>query len=316
MNTPATAIAVMKEIEGKNAPDVIDLDIVKKMAIDNYNAAHPRQYREGEMTDGEFMYMKNVMFMKDLLNSTDAYKKCQGFSAFKAFANISYYGWSADHEDGDIYLIPRAGKLCISKQANVYLKRLLQTGQIQWAGSPTIVYEGDIYTCINGIVHHEEKNASERIVGGYMKFITGTGQDFYVRFKMSDFQSWRLKSDQPDGGNWNWQKSGQPYPGFLRKKIALHACKSPCWYNAKVPIQAQIFDDVYADDGIDIDQETGEVTKSAPAPQAQQQPAAAPQQQALPPAPVNNKVPTFNQPQQEPAAKPAFLKPKEQSFAF
>ena len=66
MNTPATAIAVMKEIEGKYAPDVIDLEIVKKMAIDNYNASHPRQYREGEMTDGEFMYMKNVMIFKDL----------------------------------------------------------------------------------------------------------------------------------------------------------------------------------------------------------------------------------------------------------
>src|SRR5690606_7339609 len=74
------------------------------------------------------------------------------------------------------------------------------------------------------------------------------GTDRFFIYRKSDWESWRKKSQQPNGANWN--ENGQPNAAFLRTKAVKHACKEKCWsIGNSVPVEVETFT------GIEIDAE-------------------------------------------------------------
>ncbi len=294
-NVPATAQNTMALINGKSAIEIPEMELVKNKYVENYNACN-------EGGNGEFMYGRNLVFLQQALNSTDSFRKCNPFSVYQVMTTIAAYGYSVDPADNEIYLIPRDGRLCISKQAGAHLKRLYKTKQIVYNGEPTLIYEGDVFTKKDGIISHEECYKSDKIIGGYVKFtLDEKGTQRHISYKMSDIEVWRSKSQQSTGSNWVFGEFKQPAPGFLRTKIMLHACQEKCWIPGNSANMVEAFD-VFTTETEDIEAVVISSTANTPAPA---------EQEATPPAPTQEPAPQ----QQAAAAAPSFLKKKSENPA-
>lgn len=243
-NIPATAQQTMALINSTPVLQIPEMDHVRNQYIQNYEKCNPGK-------DGAFEYQRNLVHLMAILNSNDAFKKCNPFSVYQCLTTIAAYGYSVDPADDHIYLIPRDGKLCISRQPGSKLLRLIKTNQVVIAGEPTLVYEGDTYEVEDGMVKkHVEKFSSDKIIAGYVKFtLDSKGTQRHIRYRISDWEGWRLKSPQATGGNWRWMGKDQPHPGFLRTKIMGHACTERCWIPGNYPNQAEAYDDLIIDAG-------------------------------------------------------------------
>ena len=287
---PATAQKTMELINKHKANEIPELAEVREKYIQNYNACN-------EGGNGQFMYDRNLVFLQQILNSTPAFKDCNAFSVYAVMTTIAAYGYSVDPQDDHIYLIPREGRLCISKQAGAHLMRLYKTKQIVYNGEPTLIYEGDIFTKKNGLIEHEECYKSDKIVGGYVKFtLDAAGTQRHISYKMSDIAVWKSKSPQSGGPNWSFGDLKQPAPGFLRTKIMLHACKEKCWVPGNSEIsKVESFGNVFITEDAEVEvlESTTNATMAEIIPEPAAQPA--PAQQAAP------------------KATPSFLKPKAET---
>ena len=286
---PATAKQTMDMITSKRAAEIPELEIVRQKYIQNYNACNAGG-------NGEYMYERNLVFLQAIINSTDHFKNCSPFSVYQAMTTIAAYGYSCDPADGHIYFIPRAGKLCVSKQAGAHLLRLYNTKQIVYNGEPTLIYEGDVFSKKDGIISHEECYKSDKIIGGYVKFtLDAKGTQRHISYKLSDIEGWRQSSTEKEGKNWRFNGTGQPHPGFLRTKIMSHACQEKCWVPGNTTLGGEVYNDVI------IEEAEAEVLSSTT---NAAQPETAP--------PVEAK-PTVSEPAQPAKAAPSFLKPKADS---
>jgi recombinational DNA repair protein RecT len=292
-NIPITAQKTMEIINSKRANEIPELELVKEKYIQNYNVCNGG-------SNGEFMYQRNLVFLQQILNSTDHFKNCSAFSVYAVMTTIAAYGYSADPADGHIYLIPRSGKLCVSKQAGAHLLRLYKTKQITYNSEATLIYEGDIFSKKNGIIDHEECYKSDKIIGGYVKFtLDANGTQRHISYKLSDIEGWRAKSDSKEGSNWRFEKTGQPHPGFLRTKIMSHACQEKCWMPGNNPMNVETMSDVFVADEVTEDVEAEVVSSTTN--KAEPEPAKAPP--AQPEQPIQQAEP----------AKPSFLKAKPET---
>lgn len=291
VKVPPTAQKTMELINNSQANQIPEMELVRTKYVQNYNACNSGG-------NGEFMYQRNLVFLQKILNSSDSFKKCSPFSVYECLTTIAAYGWSCDPADDHIYLIPRDGRLCISRQAGARLQRLYKTKQVVQNEVATLIYEGDVFSKKNGLIEHEEKYLSDKIIGGYVKFtLNDKGLQRHISYKMSDIEGWRMKSQQPVGPNWRSFKyneedklvpSGQPHAGFLRKKIMLHACSEGCWIPGNANEAGEVFNTVIIEDTEDAEVE--EISSTTNEPAAEQQ--AAPEATTSP-APANGAAPSF-----------------------
>lgn len=245
---PQTAIQTMEIIKNTPANQIAELEFVKHKFIQNYNVCNP-----GGM--GDLIYARNLAHFKQALQGSSDLRATEPFSIYACLMTIAVNGYSVDPQDGEIYLIPRGGKMCLQKQAPAHIKRLQRTNQIKDAGQAILVYEGDEYEVSRGrVVKHIEKFKSDRIIAGYIIFTLPDGLERHITYRKSDWESWRQSSPQLNGSNWRFGSTDQPKPGFLKTKIVSHACNEKCWASGRTPATVEIFTDVEIEnDDIDTD---------------------------------------------------------------
>lgn len=282
VTNPAQIMQVLKDTK---PAQIAELDFVRDRYIQNYNTTHKDQM-------GELMYHRQLVYLKQLINGSEQLKACDPFSIYACIVTAAVNGYSLDPTEDEVYIIPRGGKAYIQKQAGAYVRRLMRTNQIVMADQAVLVYQGDIFNVMNGrVIKHVEQFQSETIIAGYVRMvIDDKGGDRFFIYRRSDWESWRSKSQQKDGVNWNY-KDGQPFPGFLRTKIILHACKEKCWASGSTPPNVEQFEDVEIES-----EDDGVITATA-------------QQKAIPGA-INTSVATAQPAQQN--GKDFFTGPEQQ----
>jgi recombinational DNA repair protein RecT len=249
---------IMATIQSTPAAQVAELDFVRDKYIQNFNACHKEKV-------GELMYHRNLIHFKQTIASSDSLIKCDPFSLYACFATAAVNGYSLDPGDNEVYLIARKGKACLDRQAGAYIRRLMRTNQIQFAEQAKLVYQGDIFSVINGRVQqHVENFQSDIIIAGYIRMVIDeNGADRFFIYRKSDFESWRKKSANPStimkqsqNGNQYLSESlwdngilggTQPEPNFLRTKIVKHAAKEKCWATGNTPATVEVFAEVEID---------------------------------------------------------------------
>ncbi len=307
---PGNQAQVMHVIQSTPAAQIGDLDFVKKKYVTNYNACHKDQ-------NGELMYHRNLVHFKQIMMSNENLKKVDPFSAYAVFVTAAVNGYSLDPGDNEVYIIPRDGKAYLDRQAGAYVKRLMRSGQIQYAEQAKLVYEGDDFIVKDGrVIDHIENFKTDIIKVGYIKVIIDeTGKDLHFIYRKSDWESWRSKSpnnksvmkpgkygDYLSPSLWDGGVVGgtQPDPNFLRTKIVKHAMKEKCWAIGTVPVNVETFSEIE----VDLDEEGLKVTTTEfPVTQPPQQPVLgndpAPAAEVVPDPPSDN----FMQPDEQPKTK-------------
>ena len=223
-NTPATKIAV--------------LDFVKDKFIQNYNACNPDK-------QGELMYHRQLIHFNQIINGSDKLKNADKFSLYACFVTAAANGYSLDPADNTVYLIPKGGKAHLWRQAGAHVHRLIRSNQIRHAEQVQLVYKGDNFMASKGrVIKHEQNFMGDEIIAGYQEFVLPDGQSRYFIYRPSNWESWRSKSDVPDGANWNFKGTNQPEEGFLKTKITKHACTEKVWATGMNPISPDAFQDV------------------------------------------------------------------------
>lgn len=259
MNNNVTNPANLMQVINETAPIKIpELEFVRKKYIENYNACNREKI-------GELMYHRNVIHFKQIIGASNSLMQSDPFSLYACFATAAVNGYSLDPKDNEVYLIARGGKACLDRQAGAYVKRLIRTGQIQFAEQAKLVYQGDVFQVENSrVVKHVENFQSDIILAGYIKMVIDEkGTDRFFIYRKSDWESWRKKSpnartiekSKRDGSTYiaeslwdNGMLNGtQPEPNFLRTKIVKHAAKEKCWATGNTPATVETFAEVEID---------------------------------------------------------------------
>lgn len=236
----AQAQNLMQVIE-KTAPQaILELDLVKKRFIQNYNLCNP-----GNM--GDVAYQRNVIFLRQRIAEDQNLAKADKMSLYKVIVTMGTKGVSIDPQDKEAYVYARGGKAVLELQAPSYVRRLLNAKLIVSASAAKLVYDGDDYYVENGKVHHKEYRKTNKIIAGYMKFIIDKeGNEKHINYWPEDWNEWRKKSPQPNGANWK-SEGDQPNAAFLKTKIVKHACLDSSWASGNTPPNVDNFTDVVVD---------------------------------------------------------------------
>ncbi len=225
----------------KNTPalQIVQLPLVRQKYIDNYNFSHKDKV-------GELMYHRQMAHFTQLLTASEDLRKCDQFSLYACFVTAAVNGYSIDPADNEVYLVPLGGKAYLWRQAGAHVKRLMNSGQVQYVDQAKLVYQDDIFEVENGrVVRHVETFKTETIIAGYVRFVIDSkGNDKYFIYRKSDWEAWKKKSMQSGGPNWN--NGGQPLAGFLRTKIVKHAATDKSWATGNRPVFEQL--------GVEIDE--------------------------------------------------------------
>lgn len=267
-------LPMLQVLQQTPAVSIGDLPLVKEKFIANYNACHKDKA-------GELMYHRNVVHFKQAISNSAELQKCDPLSLYACFVTAAVNGYSLDPQDSEVYLIPIKNKAYIWRQAGAHVKRLIRTGQIQYAEQAKLVYRGDIFQVENGrVVKHIENFETEEIVAGYVKMIIDEkGTDRYFIYRKSDWESWRKKSSNSETATKQGQygeykseslwdggvKGGQPDASFLRTKLIKHATQEKCWATGSTPLNAEVINGVE----IDSDHLPNEIPDNAPATQTE-----------------------------------------------
>lgn len=257
-NVGNSAGSIMQIIQATPPNQIADLELVRERYITNFNACHKDKV-------GDLMYHRNVVHFKQIIQGSQQLQKSDPFSLYAAFVTAAANGYSLDPNDNEVYVIARGGKACLDRQAGAHIRRLIRTGQIQFAEQAKLVYEGDVFQVENGrVIRHMENFQSDNIIAGYVRMVIDeNGSDRYFIYRKSDFESWRKKSPNPrtiekqgQGGGtylseslWDNGVLGgtQPEPNFLRTKIIKHAAKEKCWAVGNTPPTVETYSEIEID---------------------------------------------------------------------
>ena len=244
----AQAQNLMQTIEQTKPQEILELDLVKKRFIQNYNLCNP-----GNM--GDVAYQRNVIFLRQRIAEDHNLAKADKMSLYKVIVTMGTKGVSIDPQDKEAYVYARGGKAVLELQAPAYVRRLLNAKLIVSASAAKLVYDGDDYYVENGKVHHKEYRKTNKIIAGYMKFtIDKEGTEKHINYWPEDWNEWRKKSPQANGANWK-SEGDQPNAAFLKTKIVKHACLDSSWASGNTPPTADNFSDVV----VDVDSEDYQV---------------------------------------------------------
>lgn len=220
---------ILEIIQQTHPMQIAELEPVRKKFIANYNHTHRSK-------NGDLEYHKQLINFKQLLAASDALRGTDPFSLYAVFVTVAANGYSIDPADNEIFIVPKAGKAVIWRQAGAHIRKLVESGQILHADQAQLVYEGDEYEVNRGVVEkHVEKYASDVYKAAYIRFelhpdSTGKKQEKYFTYRKSDWEGWRKKSTSTKTDNpWITGPHGQADPGFLRTKISKHAAMEKSW---------------------------------------------------------------------------------------
>lgn len=252
---------IIETINATPAGRIASLAFVQEKFIQNYNACNPDK-------QGELMYHRQMVHFNQIIAGSQKLQNSDRFSLYACFVTAAANGYSLDPADNTVYLVPKGGKAVLWRQAGAHVHRLIRTNQISRAEQVQLVYKGDVFKVMKStVLEHIQNFGSNEIIAAYQEFILPDGKSRYFIYRQSNWDEWRLKSDVPDGENWNWKGSGQPREGFLKTKITKHACMEKVWATGMNPIVPDSFQDVEieTDDDLSdtVDTPTGPVASSS-----------------------------------------------------
>ena len=114
----AAAQNLMQVIEKTKPQEILELDLVKKRFIQNYNLCNP-----GNM--GDVAYQRNVIFLRQRIAEDHNLAKADKMSLYKVIVTMGTKGVSIDPQDKEAYVYARGGKAVLELQAPAYVRRLL-----------------------------------------------------------------------------------------------------------------------------------------------------------------------------------------------
>lgn len=220
---------------------IMGLPEVKDKFVTNYDMAHG----SGK---GELAYQKNMIFFQQRLADA-SFGNVSSLSVYKVLIQTAIKGYDLDPTEGEVYMMPYDTAIELQKQAPYLVRRLKETKQIQECKPAQLIFDGDEFSIMNGIVvKHERKLESQRIKAGYVIMINAKGEQVCFIYTPENWNQWRLKSKQKDGANWTGGFEKQPIEAFLKTKIVLHACKEKCWASSRANITDDFFPEVEEQD--------------------------------------------------------------------
>lgn len=127
--------------------------------------------------------------------------------------NIAPKGQPENWEQRAVYKISGYGELTLR----------VRSGVIKYADNPVLVYEGDYFEPIDGIVHHTAKRVSKKITDAYIKITRDDGSVDYKYFSMDEIYSFKAQSKSKGSVAWTGGVDGQPTRGMIDAKVIKHA---------------------------------------------------------------------------------------------
>lgn len=231
--------AILDLINNTAVNQIPNLPEVEEKFIANYNLSN-------ESKNGAVVWHSRKVAILQAINEQSALSNCDKFSVYACIVQMAVNDYDPAKEADEIYLIPRGGKMCIDRQAGVYVKRLIQSKQITGVQQVAFVRNGDRFVWNNGVNHiHEERMQSPEIIAAYVFFDLPSGKQKGVRFTQDDWSAWRESSPLKNGTLWNYK--GQPNLGFLATKIIKHACQLKIWSTHKKVLLTEYFPNVEID---------------------------------------------------------------------
>lgn len=238
----ATVNGLQARLEQTTPGAIAELDFVQKKYIENYNATHT-------IKNGEMMYHANLLHFKQLIMASQDLQNASKFSLYACFVTAAVLGVDFNPTANECYLVPMNGKASLWPQTPLKVRRLTESQQVKSVDQAKIVYQGDEFVVENGrVIKHLERYETDIPIVGYVRMVLNDeGADRFFIYRRNDWEAWRSKSKQANGGNWNFKNTGYPDPGFLRTKLVSHACSEKCWASGKtdptVETYAVIVDD-------------------------------------------------------------------------
>ena len=225
-----------QELDELKAIQVPEDPRVKYKFVNLYNTIH-------QSHDGEYFYEKEKYNFIRIISSSDDLMKCTPFSIYGVFLDVAVSGITLDQTGQPLAYIlfynqkidnrwEKRAILEFSPYGELAIR--IQKGQILYADSPVVVYEGDTFDpFINDkgqkIVAYKAKvpRTSKKIIGAFIR-LTRPDQsfDFYWMLKddISRLAGYSQKKNKQAGANALYTSNeGQIDVGFLKAKTIKHA---------------------------------------------------------------------------------------------
>jgi hypothetical protein len=199
--------------------------------------------------DGEYFYEKEKFNLLRVIAGNEDLRKCTAFSVYGVFIDIAAMGLSLDQTGQKLlYVLSYNQKIGTDKEKkDIWEKRAMieispygeltlriQAGQLKYADSPVIVYEGDTFQpLINDsgqkIVKYSAKiprQAGAKIIGSFIRLIRPDGSVDFFHMLEGDIDRLKGYSSRKNKGTANalyGGDGGQIDSGFLEAKTIKHS---------------------------------------------------------------------------------------------
>jgi recombinational DNA repair protein RecT len=231
----------IQELSAMKPLQVLEDERVKKRFINLFMNLH-----KADEDQAENFYEKEHYNMLRIIQGSEELQKCTAFSVYGCFLDVASMALSLDNVSQPLlYVLPGSVKvgdkyekratLEVSPYGELALR--MQSGQLLYADSPVIVYEGDKFKPIvnergQKICLYEASipRMSKNIIGSFIRLTRADGSVDFSWMLPDDIErlkGYSAKKNRNNSGNALYSSNeGQIDTGFLAAKTIKHAFKT------------------------------------------------------------------------------------------
>jgi hypothetical protein len=233
----------LEDLKKMTALHVPEDERVKNRFVSIYNTIQKSR-------DGEYFYEKEKFNLLRVVSQSEDLRKCTAFSVYGVFIDIAAMGLSLDQTGTKLlYVLSYNQKIGVDQDGkDIWEKRAMieispygelalriQSGQLKYADSPVIVYEGDTFQpLINDsgqkIVRYQAlipRKEGKKIIGSFIRLVRPDGSvDFFHMLEgdIDRLKGYSKRKNRDKGANALYNSNdGQIDSGFLEAKTIKHA---------------------------------------------------------------------------------------------
>lgn len=194
--------------------------------------------------DGAKFYEAEKFHLQKIVKDSEKLMQCTQLSIYGAFLDVAVNGLSFDPAMKHVYVTPRKFKVfkkdengvsrelyewravvVIAAQGELVMR--MQQGQIKYADTPILVYEGDLFKhgSKNNMVYVEHEAAyprkTDNIIACYLKITRPDNTVDYKVLSIEEVMKLKKFSDSPNSKAWT-----DGLPGMIQTKTVKHAFRS------------------------------------------------------------------------------------------
>lgn len=189
-------------------------------------------------THGDIYYAKQVDYLKKQMMDTPRIASATTLSVMTAMLDLAYHCLSIEPiSKAEAYITPRSHNLGtkdkpqwqqrVILQISAYgeLKLRIRSGIVKYANNPVMVYKGDDFKVVNGVVQHTSRHESDEITHAWIMITRHDNSVEYKHFSIGEILSFKAKADeqQQKSHAWTGGVNGQPTPGMIAAKVIKHS---------------------------------------------------------------------------------------------